>query len=239
VTDDYAGVISGTFSAAASYPIIAMVELVGELGSGGGSVSTPVTPTIRGTTIQWANSASYTVTIPAGSIAGDVMFIYMGHGFSPQTPTGWLPVLLQLGTNAQGGIFAKTLTSANITTGTVTVTASGGFNGLVMSVVIVGTTLGKTRIARGVQSGTGTTSTSVHFPETEIGDLIIVFAYTRGNATSGLTNTTQVRTNAIDTASGSLFTATAVQNVFGFLETLTFSGAGNGYHWGAISLRGV
>lgn len=93
---------------------------------------------IRGTRVTSFSGSSVVYTFPAGSAAGDKCIICAAQAFSVTTPAGWASLDNQTGTNVNGGIFHKTLTSGDISTGSVTISFGGSFNGNIQGITFVG-----------------------------------------------------------------------------------------------------
>lgn len=107
-------------------------------GGGGGGGGSP--PTIRGSGIQSANTSSFTVTWPTGSVAGDLAIICGGSGWSFNNPSGWVLLDNRAGSNANGAMWAKVLTSGDISTGSVVITSVNSYFGCVGIVTFQGAT---------------------------------------------------------------------------------------------------
>ena len=98
-------------------------------------------PSIRGSGIQSSSASNFTVSWPSGTAAGDFAIIFGLHGFNIITPPGWTTLANITGSsNVSGAAFSKVLTSGDITTGSVTVSAGGSFNGVFAIVTFVGST---------------------------------------------------------------------------------------------------
>lgn len=91
----------------------------------------PAALTLRGSSSAFSGAASFTVALPAGSVAGDIAFLFCFGGNAWNAPSNdsgggkWetidsLPAVAGL----SGSIFRKALTAADIATGTVTVNTS-------------------------------------------------------------------------------------------------------------------
>jgi len=106
--------------------------------SGGGGGGTP--PTIRGSNIQSSSASSYTVPFPAGSAVGDLAILFCGHGFAVNRPAAWVQLHATSTSNWNGAVFTKTLVPTDISTGSVTITTTGSFNGVFSMVTLVGST---------------------------------------------------------------------------------------------------
>lgn len=79
-------------------------------------------PTIRGTGF----GTGTTVPLPSGTAVGDFVLIWLSDGNSPSLPTGWTLVDFANGAGIAGIIMKKTMTSGDISAGSVVVPFSGG-----------------------------------------------------------------------------------------------------------------
>jgi hypothetical protein len=105
-------------------------------GGGGGGASTPV---IRGTAIQASSAASFTVSWPTGTIAGDLAIIFFAGGFDLSAiPTGWTQIDFTTGTNWEGATFYRFLSSVDITAGSIVLTPTGTFDAAIAIATIEG-----------------------------------------------------------------------------------------------------
>jgi hypothetical protein len=95
-------------------------------------------PTVRSSSIQLVNGSSATVLLPAGAQAGDYTLLFAGHAYTPGVPTGWTNLLNAGLANWGSLVCAKYLTAADVASGSVTVTFSGSYNGVVACASIVG-----------------------------------------------------------------------------------------------------
>lgn len=205
-------------------------------GGGGGS-----TPTVRASNIQASSNSSYTVTWPTGTVAGDVVVIFVGHGWAINTPSGWTSLDTSSGSNWNGACFAKEMTSADITAGSVTVTCGGAYDGVLAAVTITGTSVAS-YVSKGVtRSSTGATSASTSSATlVNDSDLCLVFFSNRANNTADVTNPGAVSLQTISSAnaSGCVESVSGDASVFGFIGTGTFSSSGTGYYVIAVAFRG-
>lgn len=200
------------------------------------------TPTVRASNIQSSSNSSYTVTWPTGTVAGDVVLIFGGHGFGFNNPTNWTVLDNETGGNFNGVVLAKVMTAADITAGSVTITTAGGFNGVLSAVTIDGTTMTGIRqpsaFVRSSGGPSAATATTISNQSGLSTDLIITFAATRatGNVTfsSGITSLQAI--NAAS-ASGAVGKFTGTLTALGMAETWQCSAAGSGYYTAAVALR--
>jgi hypothetical protein len=204
-------------------------------GSGG-------TPTVRSSSITSSSAASYTVAWPAGTVAGDVVFIFAEHGFAYNNPAGWTIFDNQSGSGAGGLTAAKVMTAGDIATGSVTLTTTGTFNGVLALVTVTGTTMAGIRQPfTFVRSGSGPAAggtvpllNGAAYPT----DLILAFAGIRATGaiafSAGFTSLQAV--NAAS-ASGAVGKFTGTLGQFGLNETASSAGAGSGYYTSVVALR--
>lgn len=204
-------------------------------GGGGGS-----TPTIRSSNIQSSSAASYTVTWPTGTIAGDVVVIFGGHGFSFNNPTGWTVFDNNQGSNFNGATFAKVMTAGDIATGNATITTTGAFNGVLAAVTLTGTTVKLVRMpGTSVRSASGVTSAILISNNATSVDRILAFIATRGatNCTFSAGFTSLQAINAAS-ASGAVANFTGTFTQMGLSETGAFAAAGTGYYSCVLAIQG-
>lgn len=197
-------------------------------------------PTIRATTPPVSSSASsYTLTFPTGTVAGDVVLLFAGHGFQLNTPTGWTRLDKEEGSSWNGGVFAKEMVAADITTGSVTITTSGVFNGVFCLATIVGSTMSNLRDLRAVWNSSGVTSWTLTGPTAKSTDLVLAWESTRlaTNCTWG-TGVTSLQALNATSASGSLGQYTATISKLGAQIVGNFAGSGSGYHGCILVLQG-
>lgn len=162
-------------------------------GTGGGGGGTPAT--IRGSIIQSANSSTFTVTWPVGTLAGDLAIIYAGHGFSLLNPAGWIIIDNQAGSNANGAIWAKVLTAGDISTGSVVVSSSSAYFGCIACVTFQGPTSAALGLFAIRSSGTSS-PISISATAYIAGALGLYFAYNRGATTGTFNQGTLLRTTS-------------------------------------------
>lgn len=208
------------------------------VGSGGGSV---ITPSVRSTNIQSFNASSVTVTWPAGTVAGDVVIIFVSDGYAINNPAGWV-ILNNTGPNdwANGLTAAKIMTAADITAGSKTISLIGAYNGVAAAVTIDGNTMNG---VRGISSSRSAGSTS--YATAPIGglfeaydsDLKIGFTYIRGAMNPSVSNFTQLQLVNAANASGFLGLLSSSLGKLGINETATYPASNNGYYWSVVAVR--
>ncbi|HTF69540.1 MAG TPA: hypothetical protein VK638_43365, partial [Edaphobacter sp.] len=196
-------------------------------------------PLIRGTGIQASSASSYTVSWPSGTVAGDLAVILVGHGFGVATPSGWTSADNSTGSNWNGAVFSKVLTSGDITAGAVTVNVAGSFDGVVAIVTFVGGTAG-IREADVQRNGTGSSSITLNTSGAVLStDTCIYFGSNRGASTDTVNRgTLQQQANDSSSASGALYTESitsggATTAIFGY------SSAGSGNYQAIVVVKGI
>jgi hypothetical protein len=92
--------------------------------SGGGGTTTPVgAPVIRGSAVTSNDSSTgLTLALPAGSQAGDFALFFYFVSWSPNGPAGWTTVYLSTTSGNKLLVGSKTLTSGDISAGSITCT---------------------------------------------------------------------------------------------------------------------
>jgi hypothetical protein len=152
-------------------------------GSPGPGTGTP--SATRGSAIQVGTGSSVTLTLPGGSIAGDLAIIFAVSGWALSVPGGWAPLyLFNSGTwNAMAA--SKLLDAGDISTGSITISAAASFDIHGGLVVFVGPTGGvrETQGTDGAGGGTITNTTSVDVLSSDLG---LYFASQRETGFSGL-----------------------------------------------------
>ena len=208
-------------------------------GTGGGSAQMPV---VRSSNIQSSSAGSWVVTWPAGTVAGDVVFIFAEQGWGIVNPTGWTVLDNQQGGYASGSVIAKVMSAADITAGSMTLSANGTFNGVVAAVTVTGTTMSGLRApslyvrnSSGPDAG-GTLNLSTQTPLTT--DLVLAFVGVRSadniTLSSGFTSLSTI--NATD-ASGVVGKFTGSLQLLGLSEAATATVAGSGYYTAVVVIR--
>jgi hypothetical protein len=180
-------------------PSIFTLDLGGGSSTGSGSVA------VRGHAIASSSGSSLSLTLPAGSAAGDCVILFTGHGFAPSgNPTGFTQLDYQAGTNWNGGTWIKLLDSADITAGSVSISYGGSFNGVRSCIVFQGTP----RLIRAFTSsrnGSGASSRALTTDSTpRSGDYFIGFGSGRANNTVTCDTGSSLRTVSATSASGVL-----------------------------------
>lgn len=206
--------------------------VVAPTGGGGGGG----TPSIRASRIGGANAASITVLLPAGTIAGDVVVANATSGWNVIIPTGWVQLNLTTTGSWFGGVFAKVMTAADITTGSVTVTFSGSYYCVLSLVTLTGTTVSG---VAGISANSAGGAASVPISNTSVSSTnrIIGFFTNRGNSTDTCSNFTTLQTVSQTDGSGAIGNFTGTLGPLGVSETITYSTAGSYYYWAVVGFK--
>jgi hypothetical protein len=170
------------------------------------------TPTVRGHGAGTFNASTVNVSWPSGTVASDTAIIYIGNGYAPNLPNGWTQIL-SVGGNWSVLLLSRILTAADITTGHVTITTGGSFNGGYTVVTLVGACQFR-NIAYANGNGQPQTVTTDSSPVS--GDLGLYFG---GYRSSGSTPTANVG-SLLDSASDSSAAAVSVYD-----QTISSSGS--------------
>jgi hypothetical protein len=196
--------------------------------------------TIRNTGIQAGSASSYVVTWPSGTVANDIAVITAGHGAVISTPSGWNLINSMTGTIWNGAAFWRTLTSADILAGSVTVSAASATNGVVAITTIVG---GFTPTFVGTFSRNSTGSASIVAPAVTVtgaDTLAIYFGSNHGASTDTISRgLLQQQANDTVAASGALYTENFSATTASFSPTMSYSVAGTGNYQGSITLISI
>ena len=156
------------------------------VGSSGGGGST--TPTVRGNAMNTFNSSGVTISFPTGTIAGDLVVVCVGHGYGNSTPAGWTQLDNLSGTNFNGGAFYRIMSASDITTGNVSVSFSGTYNGVYSITTFTAGTFNKVvpaTNAGSARNGSGSSSVTVSTDGTPYpSDTMLYFGSNRGGSTN-------------------------------------------------------
>lgn len=209
-------------------------------GGGGGG-----TPTIRSSNLASSSWSSVAIPLPTGTAVGDVVFIHWENGFAiSASPTGWTPLWVSNngGTWTNQAVAAKIMTSADISAGSVTVTAGGGFNGTYGAICITGSSMTALDQFTHFDSPSNGSVASVSLnglSGSSPTDLVIGFLSTRGAMTVTVSsNVTIIQTVNAASASGIFFTVSSAGiGKLGLNETATLPVSNNGCAWSMVSLK--
>jgi len=204
---------------------------------GPGAFAAPLSPQLRATNSVVGTGSSLTINLPTGSQTGDFAVVLVGHGFSVNTITGygtccWTLMYQDVGAQyVNGGGWYKTLTSADVSNGSITFNFSGSYEGVVAMATFVGATGG----ARGwleLQSGTGSFTSPVTGPSVSAvtNDSGLYFTMNRGASTDTVNRGTLKETqNNGANASGVLYFET-ISSTGTVTPTFSYTGTlGPGY----------
>lgn len=202
-------------------------------GGGGGSG----TPVVRASKISSSSASSYTITWPTGSIAGDTVLFFGGHGFGYNLPAGWIQLSNLTGSNFNGAVFSRILSATDITTGSVTITTTGAYNGVVCLVTMIGYCQVRGAVSAS-RNGSGSASIVLASDGApQLTDLIFYFGSNR--STPGSTDTvslgTGLQTVTAAEASGVL-TAASPAGLGGVSATFSYSVAGTGNYQAIVAM---
>lgn len=200
----------------------------------------PSTPVVRDSSITSASALSHTINWPTGTVAGDLVLIFVG-GVTAVASVGSFTLISNLtSSNFNGGVYAKEMTSGDISTGSVAVLMTGNNNTVIAAVTIDGDTVAGIRDAFAAVANVVASSAPVPAFNAQGPDLVLFFASNRAAsnntvATSG--SPTQLETVNATNASGSLYSDDGA-NKAGIGATASFSVAGTGYYVASVSLIG-
>lgn len=176
---------------------------------------------LRATRIVYVNNAnSGTIALPAGSATGDTCYLFAESGYAVSTPAGWTAVDIAGGTNVNGAVFKRTLTADDITTGSVTVSFTGAYYGIIAAATFIGAAVQRTIVSsRNSFNGSSRVLTTDASPI--VGDYVLYFGAGRFNgivtSSSGSVLETASNPNASAVLAGEvLASAGAVTNTFSF-----------------------
>lgn len=205
----------------------------------GGGGTTPTPPTIRGSGIQSSSNVNYTVNWPAGTVANDYVFIFIGHAYALNAlPTGWKLLDSQIGTNTNGFIIVKKMTAGDITTGSVAIVMTGTYNGAIAVVSIVGTSINGIRNPHSVRSGGGAASNRMFDYAAEATDKILVFIMNRSASTNTFSaDITSLQSINASEASANIGYASGYDAVTRADMTANMSVSGSGFYMAVVALR--
>lgn len=152
----------------------------------GGGVGSP--STLRGSALQTGTgSASVTVSLPPGSTVGDLAILFVSAAYSITLPSGWTSLYSYLVSTWNVLACSKILTGGDISTGSVTITASNTFDMAAGLAVFVGATGGVRETEGQVTSGSPVTMTNTTTSAVLSSDTAIYWASDREAAPPGPT----------------------------------------------------
>jgi hypothetical protein len=236
-------VTPGTYGDASNIPQITvdaqgrLTSVVSVPASGGGGGGGAVVA-VRGSGIQSFNASSVVVTFPVGTVAGDLAIVFVGGGWSVNLPAGWTDITGSNLTGSQwnGRAFSRVLNAANITTGSVTVTLSGSFNGVASILTLQGNRY-FLRAPTFTRANPGVASVALPSSDGAINtnDYIVYFGSNRASSTNTVSLGTSLQTVTATDGSGVL-TGALSATVGTVNPTFSFSTAGSGYYAGFVGI---
>lgn len=165
--------------------------------------------TIRGSASATFSASSVAISWPSGTVAGDYAIIAYFQGCGGTIPSGWamqVPGNQTLGNYGTGSFYGmlitRILTAGDISTGSVTITAGCGFDGITQIVTLVGASSGFREINYTNGASPVTLTSSVNIIS---GDLALYFAQDRGNGSSTVSRGTLLHTATTGSACGSVY----------------------------------
>lgn len=202
--------------------------LVWATGGGGGGGGSP--PTIRGSNIQSSNNSTFTVSWPTGTIAGDLAVIFGGSGWSFNNPSGWFLLDNRAGANANGAMWAKVLTSGDISTGSVTITSVNAYFGCIACLTFQGATSAVIGF-NGFQNGGPSSPVSLSQTGFVGGAMGVFWGYTRGTSLGTYNQGTLLQSTSTADGVAVLYTGAPTPP---FVQGASFSSAsmGSGVYMG-------
>jgi hypothetical protein len=164
--------------------------------------------------------------LPTGTISSDLAVLFVGSQNGVTTPSGWT---LQGGSAASywaGYVFTKTLSSGDITTGSVTVTLNATSEAVGMMATIVGSSTSGVRevdvtgpVAGSSSSATMTTSSSVISTDTAV-----YFGSSRASAAPTVSRGTSQQTGTDGSAAAGVLTYEQLSSGGAYTTTVNYSG---------------
>lgn len=168
----------------------------GTVASGGGAgPSTP--PTVRGTRANGANTASMTLALPAGTVAGDLLIMWAGGGYDTNLPAGWTRLWSGQPVSTSFLLASKVATAGDISTGSVTVTWTNGYwSSVVLASIQVGTFSKISEVEAAQITPGGNISFGTPPYAYDAGAIYLMGIIQRGNTNiSSVSNTSQLEKN--------------------------------------------
>lgn len=203
---------------------------------------TKTTPVVRSSNMARYSGGSTNVPLPAGAVAGDtcVIFYAGAWGGAPSgsgAGAGWSTYSQLIGSNWNGAMFVKTLTSTEITAGVIPFNNGNGSDwGVYSALCLEGTYV--VRSSAGDRSGSGVSSDTLTVNGLQVADLVLYFGSNRGNSTDEVDRGTEVQTMTKSDVSSVLSKETSPVNG-SRTATYTYSTGGSGYYEGIIAFEGT
>jgi hypothetical protein len=192
--------------------------------------------TVRGSSGLATSANPAVITFPGSAIAGDEAFIFVGGGWSvPSAPSGWTQIDNEAGSNFNGFIAHRTLTSGDITTGSVSVTLAGTFDLYAACLVVEGPTYGGIRGFNANRSGSSTPSDVLITSSSPItSDLVIYFGSQRGSSLPVVNQGTQLQQQTNSSSGAGVLAAGNPGSAGPITATFTYPSPSNGGIYDAI-----
>jgi hypothetical protein len=195
---------------------------------------TGTTPVIRGSKIASSSASSYTITWPTGTVAGDTVYFFGGHGYNYNLPAGWNQASNLAGSNFNGAVFWKVMTAGDIATGSVTVTTAGAYNGVQALISFAGTVFLRSLTASRNGGGSPTISLPSVFTA-QINDMILYWGSNRGVSANTVSLGATLQTVTATEASG-ILTEEVAAVVGSVSPTFGYPTAGSGNYQAVLAL---
>lgn len=186
---------------------------------------------VRGTSQNSGTTgATFTVPLPTGAQAGDLMVISAAADSAIGVPSGWNGQWVVSGQTWNPLLINKTLASGDITTGSITLTQSSSGDWNYLAVDYVGTlTLRSVTVANSGINGSHQVSITAA-STTQVGDYALLFASTRLGPTPLHTwNVGSLAASQAVTSDQVLYTIPSVAAAGAFTGVATMTTSGSGY----------
>lgn len=185
----------------------------------------------------YINAASATLTLPPGTVAGDMVIITASHGYPLVPLYGWTLLQQDTGTWWSGSVSYKVMTADDIAAGSVTINFENSFRGCASLVAYQnGASLVVDLVGRKTTTGASGTVASYSIPfDAKTAKTYVVFGGARANATVSFALATSVASGNASEASGALglYDPGADGAV---TEIISYSASGNGNYAVVVSV---
>lgn len=204
----------------------------------GGDTGTGNPPTVKGAAVYAFNANTYNANFPAGTAEGDLCVIATNHAWDiTSASAGWVQLNNMTGINTNGATFYKILTASDITTGYVTITYAGSYNGCVGMEVYEAGTFSDVDLVDAARTP-GTTATEVMSGDLTGSDCWFVYGGTRANAVVDFSLATVDDSVSGSEASASVGNYTSTGDLSA-ADTVSFTASGNGIYASAVVVHGA
>lgn len=192
-------------------------------------------PTIRSSSILAFNAGSVNIPWPAGTVAGDTVFIFFGGGWNVNSiPAGWTQgASINPGT-WDGSICFKIMDAADITAGSGTFGFGGSFNAVYVAVTMIGAAYPRAPRATNDLSGSGTGTVNAN-PGTLATDLCLLFGSNRAASNDTVNVGSVERSVNASNSSACLYSYTPPSDG-SFTATFSYSSGGAGKYQAIVSV---